>query len=51
MRRFSPSYYPVNIFGLDFGLVFSAPTEFFQKYLVRNSLILGLFDPVHNAVS
>ncbi len=35
------SYYPVNIFGLDFGLVFSAPTEFFQKYLVRNSLILG----------
>jgi signal transduction histidine kinase/CheY-like chemotaxis protein len=36
------SYYPVNIFGLDMGLVFSAPTEFFQKYIVRNSLILGL---------
>lgn len=36
------SYYPVTIFGLDFGLVFSAPTEFFQKYLVRNTLILGL---------
>ncbi len=36
------SYYPVNIFGLDFGLIFSAPTEFFQKYIVRNSLILGL---------
>jgi len=35
------SYYPVNIIGLDFGLVFSAPTEFFQKYLVRNTLILG----------
>jgi signal transduction histidine kinase/CheY-like chemotaxis protein/PAS domain-containing protein len=36
------SYYPVNIFGLDFGLVFSAPTEFFQKYLVRNTILLGL---------
>jgi len=36
------SYYPVNIFGLDFGLVFSAPTEFFQKVIVRNSVILGL---------
>jgi signal transduction histidine kinase/CheY-like chemotaxis protein len=36
------SYYPVNILGLDFGLVFSAPTEFFQKYLVRNMIILGL---------
>jgi len=36
------SYYPVNIFGLDFGLVFSAHTEFFQKYIVRNSAILGL---------
>jgi CheY-like chemotaxis protein/signal transduction histidine kinase len=36
------SYYPVNIFGLDFSLVFSAPKEFFSKYLIRNSLILGL---------
>ncbi len=36
------SFYPVNILGLDFGLVFSAPTDFFQKYIVRNSLILGL---------
>lgn len=36
------SYYPVNILGIDFGLVFSAPTEFFQKVIVRNSLILGL---------
>lgn len=36
------SFYPVNIVGLDFGLVFSAPTDFFQKYIVRNSLILGL---------
>jgi len=36
------SYYPVNIFGLDFCLVFSAHTEFFQKYIVRNTVILGL---------
>ncbi len=36
------SYYPVNIFSLDFSLVFSAPKEFFRKYLIRNSLILGL---------
>ena len=36
------SYYPVNLFGLDFGLVFSAHTEFFQKFIVRNSLILGM---------
>lgn len=35
------AFYPVNILGLDFGLVFSAPTDFFQKYIVRNSLILG----------
>ncbi|MFZ2285769.1 MAG: response regulator [Bacteroidales bacterium] len=36
------SFYPVNLLGLDFGLVFSAPTDFFRKYIVRNSLILGL---------
>ncbi|MBK7732756.1 MAG: response regulator [Bacteroidales bacterium] len=36
------SYYPVNILGLDFSLVFSAYMEFFQKYIVRNSVILGL---------
>lgn len=36
------SYYPVDILGLGFGLVFSAHTEFFQKFIVRNSVILGL---------
>jgi signal transduction histidine kinase/CheY-like chemotaxis protein len=36
------SYYPVNLLGLDYGLVFSAPTEFFRKYIVRNLLILGI---------
>jgi len=36
------AYYPVTLLGLDFGMVFSAPTDFFRKYIVRNSLILGL---------
>jgi CheY-like chemotaxis protein/signal transduction histidine kinase len=36
------SFYPVNIFGIDYGIVFSAPTDFFQKYIVRNSIILGI---------
>lgn len=36
------SYYPVSILGMDYGLVFSAPTDFFQKYIIRNSLITGL---------
>ncbi len=35
------SYYPVDILGLGFCLVFSAHTDFFQKFIVRNSLILG----------
>jgi len=36
------SFYPVNILGKDFGIVFSAPTDFFRKYIIRNSLFLGL---------
>jgi PAS domain S-box-containing protein len=36
------SFYPINIFGLNFCLVFSAPTDFFQKYIVRNAMIVGL---------
>lgn len=36
------AYYPVTLLGLDFGMVFSAPTDFFRKYIVRNSFILGL---------
>jgi signal transduction histidine kinase/CheY-like chemotaxis protein len=34
------SFYPVNLIGKDYGLVFSAPTDFFQKYIVRNSVII-----------
>jgi len=36
------SYYPVSILGMDYGLVFSAPTDFFQKYIIRNAFITGL---------
>lgn len=41
-REILSSYYPVTMFGLDFGIVFSAPTDFYRKQLVRNFLILGL---------
>lgn len=34
------SFYPINVFGLDFGIVFSSPTDFFQKYIIRNSAML-----------
>lgn len=36
------AFYPINLFGLDFGLVFSSPTDFFQRYINRNSVILVL---------
>lgn len=36
------AYYPVTLFGLEFGIVFSSPTDFFRKFMVRNSIILGV---------
>ncbi|MCI0522134.1 MAG: PAS domain-containing protein, partial [Bacteroidales bacterium] len=36
------AYYPINIIGLDFGIVFSAPTDFFQKYIIRNAALMGV---------
>lgn len=48
MRAGGPSneiisaYYPINVIGLDFGIVFSAPTDFFQKYIIRNAVLMGL---------
>ncbi|MCU0378869.1 MAG: response regulator [Bacteroidales bacterium] len=36
------AYYPINIIGLDFGIVFSAPTDFFQKSIIRNAVIMGV---------
>ncbi len=38
------SYYPINLLGLDYGLVFSAPTAFFQKYIIKNSIVLVLIN-------
>lgn len=36
------AFYPVSIVGLNYGIVFSAPTDFFQKYIVRNALLMGI---------
>jgi signal transduction histidine kinase/CheY-like chemotaxis protein len=34
------AYYSTQLLQRDLGLVFSAPTDFFQRYLIRNSLII-----------
>ncbi len=34
------SYYSTQLLGRDLGLVFSAPTDFFQKYIIRNSVFI-----------
>ena len=36
------SYYSTQLLQRDFGLVFSAPTDSFQKYIIRNSLFIVL---------
>ena len=36
------SYYSTQLLQRDFGLVFSAPTDRFQKYIIRNSLFIVL---------
>jgi len=36
------SYYSTQLLQKNFGLVFSSPTDDFQKNIVRNSLIMGL---------
>jgi signal transduction histidine kinase/CheY-like chemotaxis protein len=36
------AYYSSNLLGRELGLIFSAPTELFQRYLVRNSLFIVL---------
>ena len=36
------SYYSTQLLQKDFGLVFSAPTDFFQKYIIRNSIFIVL---------
>ncbi len=34
------SYYSTQLLGRDLGIVFSAPTDFFQKYIIRNSTFI-----------
>lgn len=34
------SYYPTQLLQRNIGLVFSSPTGLFQKYIIRNSLII-----------
>jgi len=34
------SYFSTQLLQRDIGLVFSAPTDFFQKYIIRNSIII-----------
>ncbi len=36
------SYYSTQLLNRNLGLVFSAPTDFFQKYIIRNSLLIVL---------
>jgi signal transduction histidine kinase/CheY-like chemotaxis protein len=34
------SFYPTQLLGRNIGLVFSAPTDLFQKYVIRNSILI-----------
>jgi signal transduction histidine kinase/CheY-like chemotaxis protein len=36
------SYYSTQLLQKEFGLVFSAPTDLFQKYIIRNSFFIVL---------
>jgi len=36
------SFYSTQLLRRDFGILFSAPTEFFQKYIIINSLFIVL---------
>lgn len=36
------SFYPISLLGKDFGLVFSAPIDYFQRFIIRNALIMGI---------
>ena len=41
-REIISSYYSTQLLQKELGLVFSAPTDFFQKYIIRNSLFIVL---------
>lgn len=36
------SYYSTQLIQRNLGLIFSAPTDFFQRYMIRNSLLIVL---------
>jgi signal transduction histidine kinase/CheY-like chemotaxis protein len=40
LKEIISSYYPTHLAQREMGLVFSAPTDFFQKYIIRNSIII-----------
>ncbi len=39
-RQVISSYYAVELLRRDFGMVFSAPADFYQVYIIRNSLLI-----------
>jgi signal transduction histidine kinase/CheY-like chemotaxis protein len=39
-REVISSYYSTQLLQRDLGLIFSAPTDFFQKYIIRNSIFI-----------
>ena len=41
-RQIISSYYSTQLLQREIGLIFSAPTEFFQKYIIRNSIFIVL---------
>jgi len=41
-REIISSYYSAQLLQREVGLVFSAPTDFFQEYIIRNSLFIVL---------
>jgi signal transduction histidine kinase/DNA-binding response OmpR family regulator len=40
LQEIISAYYPAQLLGLNFGLVFSTKTELFQKYIIRNSILI-----------
>ena len=41
-REIISSYYSTQLLQKNIGLIFSSPTENFQNYIIRNSILLGL---------
>lgn len=39
-RQVVSSYYAVELLRRDFGMVFSSPSDFYQVYIIRNSILI-----------